>query len=165
MVSRSQTINLVLVILAVALLFHFHKQVLDLTGPWYDPVIRPSEVQAMKWVDANLASKQQFAADLFACESITALSRQICSIGGAWELADHPNERYSATEKAFTTESADEAYAELTKYGVQYVLVAERSSFYAYGWKEPKLDKFMNSTRFKTIYADDENKTYVFKVV
>lgn len=160
-----QLINTAFFVILIALLIYSYKEVSNTIFPWYEPVVSKGEVQAMKWIDLNIKPKSQFAADLFACESLTALSRQTCSIGGAWELADNPNQRYSATQDIFLTSSADEAIQKIKQYGIEYVLTAERQSFYAYGWKTPNNTKFLEPGKFRPIYSDDENKVYVFKVV
>ncbi|MFA6049145.1 MAG: hypothetical protein WC792_04370 [Candidatus Micrarchaeia archaeon] len=121
-------------------------------GPWYDAVVTREEVDAAIWADENVAQKDLFAADLFACEMLTAVSRKICSIGGAWELADRPNERFQDNEKAFMTNSSGEAFALLSKYGIKYVFASNRQAFYAYGWKQPDLGKFSDKKFFEKIY-------------
>jgi hypothetical protein len=129
---------------------------------WYDPVVTPGEVAAAQWAYDNLPHQSQFAGDMFACEMVTAVGFQICSIGGAWELADDPNQRYSDNERAFMTDSSAEAYGLLKKLNVSYVVADERQGFYAYGWKQANLTKFNDGILFEKIYS--QNATYIYKV-
>jgi hypothetical protein len=129
---------------------------------WYNPVVTPGEVTAAEWVYDNLPHQSQFAGDMFACEMLTAVGFQICSIGGAWELADNPNRRYSDNQQVFMTNSSSEASGLLKKYGISYVFVDQRQGFYAYGWKTPDISKFDDGTFFEQVYA--ENGTYIYKV-
>ncbi len=131
-------------------------------GPWYDAVVWPEEVDAAIWADKNLPRKELFAADLFACEMLAAVARKTCSIGGAWELADRPNERFQDNEKAFLSNFSKEKYTLLTKYGIKYVFASNRQAFYAYGWKYPELEKFGNELFFEKIY--DEKGVKIWKV-
>lgn len=129
---------------------------------WYDPVVTPGEVEAAKWSYDNLQHQRLFAADLFACEMLTAVAFQVCSVGGAWELADNPNQRFLDNQQFFLTNSSQEAYGLVTKYGIDYAFVADRSGFYAYGWKQPALEKFSDSDYFEKIYGKDG--VNIFKV-
>jgi len=133
---------------------------------WYDPVVSASEVEAAKWAYDNVPHQSHFAGDMFACEMLTAVAFQICSIGGAWELADNANQRYSDNEKVFLTDSATEAHALLAKYNITYVFVSTRlennKNFYAYGWKQPVIEKFEAPELFQKIY--DVNGTEIFLV-
>jgi len=129
-------------------------------SPWYDAVVTPGEVSAAQWVDANVPHWQLFAADLFSCEMITAVARQHCSIGGAWELADRANDRYWSNQNIFTTNSSREAWDEAKKYAIDYVLVTDRNSFYAYGWKRPNSFVFEDVQYFKKIYDEGDSKVY-----
>ncbi len=131
-------------------------------GPWYDAVVTSTEVDAAIWADKNVAQKELFAADLFACEMLTAVSRKVCSIGGAWELADRPNERFQDNEKAFMSNSSKEAFSLLAKYGIKYVFASGRNAFYAYGWKYPELEKFEDSDLFEKIY--DQKGVKIWRV-
>lgn len=129
-------------------------------APWYGPMVTPDEVAAAQWVDANVPHWKLFSADLFACEMITAVARQYCSVGGAWELADHSTERFSDNEKAFTTSSAKEAWDLSRKYGIGYVLVTQRQSFYGYGYKAPNATKFDDPQYFKLIHSAGTARVY-----
>ncbi|MFQ5405754.1 MAG: hypothetical protein ACE5DI_01200 [Candidatus Micrarchaeia archaeon] len=129
-----------------------------LLEPWYGAVLTKEETQAAIWADKNIPRKELFAADLFACETLTAVSQKTCTIGGAWELADNPNQRFSENEKAFTTNSTFEAYQILKKYNVKYVFYSPRNAFYAYGWKYPQTEKFNDNKYFDVIYDKDEVK-------
>ncbi len=84
---------------------------------------------------------------------LTAVARKTCSIGGAWELADRPNERFQDNERAFITNSSQEANALFSKYGIRYVFASGRNAFYAYGWKYPELGKFGDKNYFEKIYG------------
>ncbi len=128
--------------------------------PWYEPIVSQDEVQMALWADANLPPRTLYAADLFACEMLTATARGVCSIGGAWELADNANQRFSENEKAFLSNSSQEAWGIFKKYGSQYVLAAPRTGFYAYGYKQPANEKFENLTYFQAIYQIGEVKLY-----
>ncbi len=121
-------------------------------GPWYGAVVTPEEVDAALWVDSHVARNSLFAADLFACEMLVSAGGQLCAVGGAWELADNPNQRFSDNEKAFLTNSSQEAHSLFRKYGVQYVFVHPRNGFYAYGWKPPSMAKFDDTQFFKLAY-------------
>jgi hypothetical protein len=129
-------------------------------APWYGEVVTSGEVAAAEWVDETLPHWRLFAADLFSCEMLTAVARQHCSIGGAWELADEPNDRYWSNQILFTTNSSKEAWDNARKYGVEYVLVTRRNSFYAYGWKYPEEEKFGDAQYFREIYAEGDTKIY-----
>lgn len=131
--------------------------------PWNNPTVLEEEVRAATWVDQYVPRLSRFSGDLFACEMLTAVGRQVCSVGGAWELADRPNERYTANEKVFLTNSSEDAYRLLIQYNSSYVLVADRTSFYAYGWKKPQLEKFRDVRFFKLLYRD--GRAYVYRVV
>jgi len=80
---------------------------------------------------------------------ITAVAREYCSIGGAWELADRPNDRYWSNQILFTANSSSAAWDEAKKWNIEYVLVADRNSFYAYGWKRPALGNFEDAKYFR----------------
>lgn len=127
---------------------------------WYDPMVSPQEIEAMLWVDKNIPHGSLFAADLFACESLTMAARMVCSIGGAWELADRPNERFWDTERIFNSSSGEEAWRLLRKWGIQYVFVYYRISYYGFGYKYPSLSQFEESKYFTSIYSRDGVKIY-----
>ncbi len=129
---------------------------------WYSPVVTPEEVHAALWADENLPAHSLFAADLFACEMMVSAARMVCTIGGAWELADRANQRFADNEKVFTTNDSAESFYLLTSYGVEYVLVHPRTSFYGFGWKPPNLALFSNSSLFELIY--DMNATRIYRV-
>ena len=134
---------------------------------WYDPVVTTSEVNAAKWAYDNVPHQSLFAGDMFACEMLTAVSFQVCSIGGAWELADNPNQRYSDNERVFLTNSSQEAHELLAKYNITYVFVSGREqpdkNFYAYGWKQPLMEKFDSPALFEKIYDVQGTKIYRVK--
>jgi hypothetical protein len=130
---------------------------------WYDPVVTSSEIRAAEWAYDNVPHQSQFAGDMFACEMLTAVAFQICSIGGAWELADNPNQRYMDNERVFLTDSATEAHDLLAKYNITYVFVDSRQGFYAYGWKQPSVEKFDSPDLFGKIYDNESTKIYVVK--
>ena len=127
---------------------------------WYDAVVTRDEVRAAQWVDANVPHWRLFAADLFSCEMITTVARQHCTIGGAWELADRANDRYWSNQMMFTANSSLDAWKEAEKWSVDYVLVADRNSFYAYGWKRPNSAVFDDAQYFKKIYDEGDSKVY-----
>lgn len=129
-------------------------------SPWYDAVVTKGEVQAAQWMDENVPHWSLVAADLFSCEMITAVGRQHCSIGGAWELADNPNDRYWTNQDMFTTNSSKQAWDDARKYGVQYVLMTDRNSFYAYGWKKPVIETFQNAQFFKKVFENEDTTIY-----
>lgn len=128
--------------------------------PWYEPVVTPDEVQLAIWADNNLPFRTLYAADLFACEMLTATARGICTIGGAWELADNANQRFSENEKAFLSNSSQEAWNIFAKYNAQYVLTSPRSGFYAYGYKQPMNEKFSDPKYFKFVHQEGQAKLY-----
>jgi len=134
---------------------------------WYDPVVTTSEVKAAEWAYANVPHQSHFAGDMFACEMLTAVAFQICSIGGAWELADNANQRYSDNERAFLTNSSVEAHQLLAKYNITYVFVSTRldsnKNFYAYGWKQPVIEKFEAPALFGKVYDVDGTKIFLVK--
>ncbi len=134
---------------------------------WYDPVVTASEIRAAEWAYDNVPHQSHFAGDMFACEMLTAVAFQICSIGGAWELADNPNQRYMDNERAFLTDSATEAHDLLAKYNITYVFVSTRQepnkNFYAYGWKQPLIEKFDTPGLFEKIYDNESTEIYVVK--
>ncbi|MBI3587812.1 hypothetical protein HY995_00695 [Candidatus Micrarchaeota archaeon] len=132
-------------------------------SPWYSPVVEPGEVSAALWVDANVESRQVFSGDLFNCEMLTAVSRQYCSVGGAWELADRPNERFSKNERMFLTNSSSQAWQLARDYGVQFVFTSGRQGFYAYGWKPPENGKFGDVNYFRKVY--DRSGTEIYRVL
>ncbi|MEM0475586.1 MAG: hypothetical protein QW343_02210 [Candidatus Norongarragalinales archaeon] len=136
------------------------EQQWNAVAPWYDAVVTPDEVRAAQWVDAALPHWRLFAADLFSCEMLTAVARQHCSIGGAWELADRANDRYWSNQLVFTTNSSREGWSEAKKWGIEFVLVADRNSFYAYGWKRPNAQNFEDAKFFKKIYDKGDTKIY-----
>ncbi len=138
------------------------EQQWNLVAPWYDAVVTPGEVRAAQWVDASIPHWKLFAADLFSCEMLTAVAREHCSIGGAWELADQPNDRYWSNQIIFTTNSSVEAWDNARKYAIGFILVADRNSFYAYGWKKPQTIQFQDARYFKKIY--DEGDTVIYEV-
>lgn len=128
--------------------------------PWYDPVVTRDEVQMALWADENLLPRTLYAADLFACEMLTATARGVCTIGGAWELADNANQRFAENEKAFLANSPEEAWNIFSKYGVQYVLTAPRTGFYAYGYKTASLEKFGDGRYFQLVHQEGQAKLY-----
>lgn len=128
--------------------------------PWNNPTVLKDEVRAAEWIDVNVPVLSHFSGDLFACEMLTAVARQVCSVGGAWELADRPNDRYSANERVFLTNSSEEAHRLLLQYNSTYVLVADRTSFYAYGWKKPELEKFKDERFFELLHRDGRALVY-----
>jgi len=130
---------------------------------WYDPVVTTGEISAAEWAYDNLPHQSQFAGDMFACEMLTAVAFQICSVGGAWELADNANQRYSDNEKAFLTDSASEAHGLFSKYNITYVFAGDRQGFYAYGWKQPSNAKFDTPEFFEKIYDNESTKIYIVK--
>ena len=134
---------------------------------WYDPVVTTGEIHAAEWAYDNVPHQSQFAGDMFACEMLTAVAFQICSIGGAWELADNANQRYMDNEKVFITESATEAHELLAKNNVTYVFVSDRGesnkNFYAYGWKQPVIEKFETLELFEKIYDNEGTKIFIVK--
>jgi hypothetical protein len=129
-------------------------------SPWYDAVVTRDEVRAAEWVDDSLPHWQVFGADLFSCEMITGVARQHCAIGGAWELSDRVNERYQANQEVFVTNSSQTAWEKAIEFGTRYILVADRNSFYAYGWKRPNIEKFDDAAFFKKIYEYGDTKIY-----
>ncbi len=131
-------------------------------GPWYDPVVTKEEVDAAIWVDKNIPQKSLIAADLFACEMLASAGNQVCTIGGAWELADKANTRFYENEQAFMSNSSKQGHDLLKKYGVQYVFTHPRTSFYAYGWKKGNISKFKDTQYFERIYSD--RGVEIFKV-
>ncbi|MFA6329505.1 MAG: hypothetical protein WCX64_02355 [Candidatus Micrarchaeia archaeon] len=130
---------------------------------WYDPVVTTGEINAAEWAYDNLPHQSHFAGDMFACEMLTAVAFQICSMGGAWELADNPNQRYSDNERTYLTDSATEAHGLLAKYNITYVFASSRQGFYAYGWKDAKNEKFDTPALFEKIYDADGAKIYKVK--
>ena len=132
-------------------------------GPWYDPVVTKEEVDAAIWVDKNIPAKSLFAADLFACEMLVSAGNQVCTIGGAWELADNANTRFYENEQAFMSNSSQQAHTLFAKYRVQYVFVHPRTSFYAYGWKKGNITKFSDAKYFERVYADRGTEIYRVK--
>lgn len=130
---------------------------------WYDPVVTTGEIHAAEWAYNNLPHQSQFAGDMFACEMLTAVAFQICSVGGAWELADNANQRYSDNERAFLTNSSAEAHRLLAKYNITYVFVSGRQGFYAYGWKSASNEKFDSPELFGKIYDSEGAKIYIVK--
>lgn len=162
---EKRTLNSVVFLVACACLaaaYTFPQMKNALSG-WYDPVVTPGEINAAGWAYDNLPHQSQFAGDMFACEMLTAVAFQVCSIGGAWELADNANQRYSDNEKAFITESPTEAHDLLAKYNITYVFVSDRQGFYAYGWKQPSIDKFDQTALFEKIYNNESTKIYRVK--
>lgn len=130
---------------------------------WSDPVVTRGEVRAAEWVYDNLPHRRVFACDLFACEMLTAVGFEIGAVGGAWELADNPNQRYTDNERSFLTTDAAEAHSLMANRNVEYVLVAPgRQNFYAYGWKQPEISKFGDSRYFELVYFVDG--AYVYRV-
>jgi hypothetical protein len=164
---EKETIRVVAGVVFVALLAYAalsaREAQWNAVAPWYDAVVTRGEVRAAQWADANLPHWRLFAADLFSCEMITAVARQHCSIGGAWELADNPNDRYWVNQDMFTTNSSKQAWDDAKKYRVEFVLVTDRNSFYAYGWKQPNEQNFEDAQYFKKIY--DEGDTKIYEVV
>jgi len=134
---------------------------------WYDPVVTTGEINAAEWAYDNVPHQSLFAGDMFACEMLTAVAFQICSIGGAWELADNANQRYSDNERVFLTNSSAEAHDLLAKYNIRYVFASDRQdynkNFYAYGWKQPLLEKFDEPALFGKIYDSEGTKIYLVK--
>lgn len=128
--------------------------------PWYGAVVTREEVDAALWADANLPRKSFFAADLFACEMLVSAGGMVCSIGGAWELADRANQRFYDNERAFLSKDAREARDLFAQYGVQYVFVHPRTGFYAYGWKQPEMKKFEDARYFTPVYDLNNAKIY-----
>lgn len=147
-------------VLAVASQAYAYKNMENELAPWYGPMISQDEIAAAMWADENLAHWQLFSADLFACEMLTAVARQYCSVGGAWELADNANQRFADNEKVFTTPSALEAWQLSKKYGVKYVLVEARQSFYGYGYKLPNAGKFSDTKYFRLIHRVGRASVY-----
>lgn len=141
-------------LLAAAIVLYATPRMSAVLTPWYSPVVTAQEVEAAEWVQRNVQPKQLFAGDLFACEMLTAVARQVCSVGGAWELADNANQRFYDNERAYMTNSSDEAHTLLKRYGVRYVFIAGRSAFYGYGWKQPEAQKFHDASRFAPIYSN-----------
>ena len=156
------TIAFLLVCTYVSAAYTFPQMKNALSG-WYDPVVTTGEINAAEWAYDNVPHQAQFAGDMFACEMLTAVAFQICSIGGAWELADNANQRYMDNEKVFLTESATEAHELLAKNNITYVFVSDRQGFYAYGWKSPSMEKFENNTVFEKIYDNESTKIYIVK--
>ncbi len=161
---EKQEIRLIVGVVFVAALayaaFSAREAQWNVVAPWYGTVVTQDEVTAAQWVDENIPHWQHFSADLFSCEMITAVARQYCSIGGAWELADRANDRYWTNQDMFTTNSSKQAWDDAKKYGVDYVLFANRNSFYAYGWKMPETAKFDDAQYFKKIYENGDSKIY-----
>ncbi len=162
--DKTQILNGVfLVALAFALAAYTYPNMRNAMQPWNNPTALAEESESAQWAYSNTPKSAVFAADLFACEMITAVAVRTCSIGGAWELADRPNERYQSNEKAFLTESAEEASRELKAFNVTHVLVAKRTGFYAYGWKEPQTGKFSDGRYFELVF--EKGKARVYKVL
>ncbi|GEM_PF-1374774 len=162
-VDVQKILSIVFVLALAASAWFMYPVMRSAIQPWNNPTVLPEEVRAAEWVDRNVPKLSHFSSDLFACEMLTAVARQVCSVGGAWELADRPNQRYAANEKVFLTNSSDEAHRLLLEYKSTYVLVADRTSFYAYGWKQPELEKFKDSRFFKLLHQD--RRAFVYKVV
>ena len=137
-------------------------QTSSMLSGWDSPTITPAELAAAKWANDYLPQQSLFACDLFACEMITAVGYKIGSVGGAWELSDRPNERYMDNERSFITESAEEAHRLMARWKIQYVIVADRQGFYAYGWKRPAIAKFFDSAYFEKVY--DKGGAHIFRV-
>lgn len=129
-------------------------------SPWYDPIVSRDEVAVALWADANLPPRALYAADLFACEMLTATARAICAVGGAWELADNANQRFSENERAFLSNSSEEAWQVFRKYEARYVLTSPRTAFYAYGYKPPSNQKFGDARYFQLVHQAGEAKLY-----
>ena len=151
------------VVLFFGILQYGYPSMRNHLGPWNNPTVLIEESESAEWAYANLPKNASFAADLFACEMITAVAVRVCSIGGAWELADRPNERYLATERAFLTNSSQEAHRIFQEYNVTHVLFGKRTGFYAYGWKEPELSKFSDRTYFEPVFS--KGKAQILRVV
>jgi hypothetical protein len=141
-------------LLAAAIVLYAIPRMNATLAPWYNPVVTAQEVEAAEWVQRNVQPKQLFSGDLFACEMLTAVARQVCSVGGAWELADNANQRFYDNERAYVTDDSAEAHALLKRYGIRYVFVSGRSAFYGYGWKQPEARKFRDAPRFAPIYSN-----------
>ncbi len=154
---------LFLLVIAYSASSYVYPSMHDTLSSWSDPVVTPSEVKTAEWIFDNLPHQSLFAGDLFGCEMLTATAFQVCSVGGAWELADNPNLRYQDNERSFLTSDASEAHSLMVKYGIQYVFVNGRQNFYAYGWKTPEIDKFNDQRCFKQVYS--LNGTYVYQVL
>lgn len=129
-------------------------------SPWYEPIVTRDEVQLALWADENLPAGTLYAADLFACEMLTATARGICTIGGAWELADNANQRFADDEKAFLSNSSKEAWEIFRKYEARYVLTSPRTAFYAYGYKPPSNEKFGDAKYFSLVHQIGQAKLY-----
>jgi hypothetical protein len=142
--------------------YAFPQMQYSLSG-WYDPVVTTGEIHAAEWAYDNLPHQSQFAGDMFACEMLTAVAYQICSIGGAWELADNANQRYTDNERVFISDSPAVAHDLLAKYNITYVFASGRQGFYAYGWKQPLLDKFDQPALFEKIYDAEGTRIYRVK--
>lgn len=153
---------LFILILAAAALYFF-GEIRKTTSPWYGATVLEEEVELADWADKNLNKSKIFASDLFACEMLTAVARQLCAIGGAWELADRPNERYQANERVFVTNSSQEAYENLKRFNSEYVLVADRTGFYAYGWKKPQMQVFEDTKYFELVQSKGSARIYKVK--
>ena len=155
-----------LVVAVVALLFIVgagawnYASVNSALSPWYDPIVTRDEVKLALWADGNIPPGTLYAADLFACEMLTATARAVCSVGGAWELADNANQRFSDNEKAFLTNSSKEAWELNAKYGVKFVLTSPRTGFYAYGYKQPQNLKWNDSGHFQLYREEGQAKLY-----
>lgn len=129
-------------------------------APWYDPVVSNDEVLLALWADENVAHETLFAGDLFACEMITATARGICTVGGAWELADNANKRFFENEKAFTANSSKEAHEIFVKYKAEYAVAHPRQAFYGYGYKQPRNNNFEDKKYFALAKQIGEAKLY-----
>jgi len=129
-------------------------------APWYDPVVKLDEVALAEWSNENIPHNTLFAGDLFACEMLTATARAICTVGGAWELADNANTRFFENEKAFTANSSKESWEIFKKYRATYVLVHPRQAFYGYGYKQPHNENFEEKKYFELVKQIGQAKLY-----
>lgn len=160
-------LRLIVALVALAIVvggaFAFFPIINGSLAPWYGPVVAEDEVQLALWVDGNLPHGTLFAADLFACEMLTATARVVCSVGGAWELADRANQRFFDNEKAFIAESPREAWDIFREYGVKYAFTSSRKGFYGYGYKDAPLEKFADGNYFEFVRAVGSARVYRVK--
>ncbi len=140
----------VLVVVAYGSLASFNSMKSTL-APWYGPVVTEDEVTLAQWADVNIPHNTLFAADLFGCEMLTATARAICTVGGAWELADNPNQRFYDNERSFLANSSEESWQLFRQYNVTYVMTAPRTMFYGYGYKQPDNAKFSDTKYFTLV--------------